>query len=141
MSIPDIFPNASTFAGYPVKHPRQAPPRIRGVSFPLQVTEDGSLKTSEDVDLLRDRIFHCLYTEQRERIMRPAYGIPNYAFETRASFIPIYESIRSALTTQIKDVNSFEVTGQFFPPATLQLQIDWVVAGFPQEPLGFELVL
>lgn len=141
MPVPDIFPNSPTFAGYPVQHPRQAPPRIRGVSFPLQVTEDGSLKTSEDVDLLRDRIFHHLYTEQRERIMRPAFGIPDYAFETRASFIPIYESIRSTLTTQIKGVDSFEVSGQFFPPATLQLQIDWMVSGFPQEPLGFELAL
>lgn len=141
MSIPNIFPNSPIFSGYPVRHPRLTPPRIRGVSFPLQVTDDGSLKTSEDVDLLRDRIFHILYTEQKERIMRPAFGLPDYAFETRASFTPIYESIRSALITQVKGVDSFEVSGSFFPPATLQLRIDWMVSGFPQEPLGFELAL
>jgi hypothetical protein len=141
MDSPNIFPNSDTFSGYPTTHPIANPVRIRGISFPLQVTEDGGLKTSEDLNLVRDRIFHVLYTMQGERIMRPAFGITDSTFEVRGNFTPIYEGIRAALTQQVKNVDSFSVSGEFAPPSTLRIQINWIVKSFPQNPLQFELAL
>lgn len=141
MTIPSNFPNSDAFEGYSVSHPRVAPPRVRGVSFPLQVTGDGKLKTSDDLDLVRDHIFHVLYTENRERVMRPAFGLPDYIFDSLSDFSVVYSAVRSVLKTQVRGVDDFNVTGRFYAPATLQLKIEWEVSGYPQEPLGFKIAL
>jgi hypothetical protein len=74
-----------------------------------------------------------------ERIMRPFFGIQDSTFEVRGNFAPIYEGIRAALTQQVKQADSFSVSGEFETPATLRITIEWVVDTFPQSPLYFEL--
>ena len=140
MTIPNYYPNSEQFAGYGVTHPVLSPANRRGISFPLQVTSDGGLETSEDTNLIRDWIFHLLYTERWERIMRPSFGVPDLTFETRSSFTPVYEAVRQALKQQVERVDEFEVSGEFVAPSTLILQVKWYVSGF-MDSAGFELVI
>lgn len=116
--------------------------RRRGISFPLKITEDGSLKTSTDIDLLRDRIMSVLLTRKFERIMRPNYGIREYTFESRPTIRPVTEGIRLALKKQIPEVDNFEVFAGFqsnVETKTLRVQINWGVSKIPQPPINFYL--
>jgi phage baseplate assembly protein W len=118
-----------------------AKPKRRGIAFPPQVDETtGSLKTSTDIDLIRDHIFSAILTYKTERPMRPRYGVDRHVFESRPTFEPIYEDLRNAIDAATGEhLSHLDVRGEFQPPGTLYIGIDWATNGIPGAPLRFEL--
>jgi hypothetical protein len=115
----------------------------RGISFPLEVGEDGGLKVSEDADLIRDRIFSVLLTRKLERPFWARYGTQEHIFESRPTVRPIVEGIKRSLEAHIPEVSQFEVlvnTDTDKPsPKTFNVRINYTLAGVPQSPVDFDL--
>lgn len=113
---------------------------IRGLSYPLQIV-NGGLKTSTDLDLIRESIYSVIDTIPSERVLQYVYGTPNLIFDAVPSFSVTLEIIRQALQTQIPDVSSFEVTGDIDEEGIGTVQINWTIDDLPQVPIQYQLTI
>lgn len=111
----------------------------RGFSYPFQI-ESGSLKLSEDFDLIKEAIDQVLSTVPTERVMQPNYGTPDYVF-TATPLPVIIERIRISLEVQIPEVSDFEIRGTIGDDGTISLSIGWFVDGIPQPPVLYRLAV
>lgn len=70
----------------------------RGISFPPRIGSDGRLAWSEGEENVRESIRIILLTEQRERLLLPAFGggLSGYLFE------PNIVAIRSLIAERVK---------------------------------------
>ncbi|HEY9835444.1 MAG TPA: GPW/gp25 family protein [Vampirovibrionales bacterium] len=116
----------------------RAYPAKRGFAYPLKA-EDGGLKLSEDLDLIRESIFEVLETRWFERVMRPSYGIPEYVFTAVQNVDVVAEQIRQALETQVRDVDSFRVTGEITDDGVMRLDIDYTISKVSQPSIRYLL--
>ena len=110
----------------------------RGISYRLTVV-NGTLTTSEDIDLIRDHIFSVLETEPGERVMQLRYGTPDFLFQGIQDINVIAQLVRQQLEAEI-DEATFAVTGRINDAGGSALAVNWSVQGIPQAPLNFELV-
>lgn len=110
----------------------------RGLSYPIQI-EDGGLKLSEDLDLIREAIYSVLETRWFERAMRPGYGTPDYIFTAVQNENLIAEQIRQALETQILGVDEWRVEGNAYDNGVLELSINYSISRIPQPPIKYQL--
>jgi hypothetical protein len=114
-------------------------PLIRGFAYPLTL-ENGGLKTSTDLDLIRESIYSVLETRPFERVMRSRYGTADLVFDAYASAGVIAERVRQSLELQIREA-SFEVLGTLLDSGEASLEIRWSVATLPQPAIRYKLFL
>lgn len=114
--------------------------RLRGLSYPLQITEDGSLALSTDYDCIREQIVSILETRPTERVMRQDYGMPDYPFTQTNPYV-IAEYLRIAIETYVPYLTRLEVVpiAQDLERGTLTIKIYYEVDNFAQVPIEFEL--
>ncbi|NJR40954.1 MAG: hypothetical protein HC781_21595 [Leptolyngbyaceae cyanobacterium CSU_1_4] len=110
---------------------------LRSLTYPLTL-ENGSLKLSEDFDVLKERIFQVLETVPYERVMQPTYGTPSFVFNTYPSIWIVVERVRISLTTQIPECE-FEVSGKLGEDGVCSLAISWQARQVPQPPIAYRL--
>lgn len=115
-------------------------PNTRGLTYPLQIV-NGGLKTSTDIDLLREAIYSVLETVPSERVMQYTYGTPQLVFDAISSFNVVLEIIRQALETQIPEVSRFEVLGDIDDEGVGRVTINWAVGELPQVPIQYQLTI
>ena len=115
-------------------------PIKRGLSFPLSA-ENGSLKLSEDADLVPEYIASVLTTRPRERLMQPRLGTPDYVFSSVESAIAIPSRIEVALREQIADPDSFTVssTAASVEDGTIDIEINYTLSAIAQPAVQFRL--
>jgi hypothetical protein len=105
-----------------------------GISFPLQV-ENGNLKVSSGIDVIRDHIISFISTEKLERVMRLNYGIESNLFETESDLDVLSIGLKEALTSEIPQA-TFKITTEFNDLGELLIEIQWSVPGFDDpEPI------
>lgn len=110
---------------------------IRSLSYPLTL-QNGTLKTSTDYDVIRERIFQILETRPLERVMQSRYGTPDFVFNTYPTVAIVVERITIALETQIEGVE-FGVSGTLNEDGTCQITIAWAIDAIPQPPIQYRL--
>jgi hypothetical protein len=110
---------------------------LRSLTYPLAL-ENGSLKLSEDFDVLKERIFQVLETMPYERVMQEQYGTPGFVFNTYPSIWIVVERVRISLTTQIPECE-FEISGFLNEDGVCSLNIQWLARQVPQPAIAYRL--
>lgn len=109
----------------------------RGVSYPLQIV-NGSLRVSEDYDLIREAIASVLETRQLERVLRPDYGTPDFVFSTVSRNGAIAERMQLSLEQQIDDAEC-RVIGRASESGDYYARVEWAAGEIPQPPIEYRL--
>ncbi len=112
-------------------------PQIQGLTYPFIVV-DGGLGVSSDVDLIRQQIFSVLETERYERVMNPAYGLPDFLFDSPSNDSVVPAQISIALSREVPSVD-FQVTGSIDDGGDYRVTVGWAIDDIPQPPLFFAL--
>jgi len=116
-------------------------PRIRYMSFPFRMTENGS-ETSTRVEHIREQIMQVLFTSPGERVFRPEFGFGarQYVFEPNA--IPMWEAVQSGLYGALTEALAGEVDPKTLlvevgapkdHPEQLRVRISYVLAALQKE--------
>lgn len=118
-------------------------PEIRGLTYPLTLDGKGGLKTSSDLDLVKEHIYSVLETLPFERIMRAHYGLNNQVMNAIDSTL-IDLQVKRALEEEVVEVESFDVVNLSTPDdlanGIYNLSIYWTFEGQkPQAPLNIRL--
>lgn len=114
--------------------------QIRGLTYPLEVNSNGSLKLSTDLDLVRQHILSVLETRPYERVLNSSYGLSDLVFETiNPEFIN--SRIGKAILTQVEEVEDLEINGNHDggDEGLYSVTILYSVDGIPQSPINFKL--
>lgn len=112
---------------------------IKGIAYPLQIDPiQGNLVVKEDEALIKDHIFSVLETRPLERVMRPAYGTPEYIFDTVQSMTAIARKVENKLRESIPQAE-FRVTGKLGTEGEGTLTIYWAVNRIGQQPIEINL--
>ncbi|MBD2452242.1 hypothetical protein H6G76_35115 [Nostoc sp. FACHB-152] len=99
----------------------------KGINFPLSVVS-GNLAVTSEGDLFKGHILSWLQTEPRQRVMRPAYGMKDYLFETISDISLITSNIKEGLQDYIPQVN-FEVQGSLSDTGEVEVYVYWSYEG------------
>jgi hypothetical protein len=109
---------------------------IQGIGYPLAV-KNGGLVLHQDVDLVRDGILSILLTQPLERVMRPAYGTPDQAFDAISDFNQILGEYQRRISQQIGYSGvTIVVTGEIADDGLAQIFVTWAVDGIPQPTIS-----
>ncbi len=92
-------------------------PRIRYMSFPFRIGENGAEKSTR-AQHIREQIMQVLFTSPGERVFRPdfGFGARQHVFEPNA--IPLWEAVQSRLHGSLTEALAGEVD-----PKTLQVEV------------------
>lgn len=114
---------------------------IRGLSYPLQVS-NGGLQLVEDDSIIEQQIISVLETRPFERIMRADYGLPDHIFET-AQPTEIDAKIYEAIINQVSGIEDLSVAGNWDngDGGAYTVNVLYTVRGVPQPPLTLSLVV
>lgn len=91
---------------------------LLGLSYPLELDGNGSLKLSSGYDRIGQQIFEVLDTRFGERIYRPFFGTPELLFETISESL-LQENLRSQLLSDIP----------FLEPSNVRVQVYMMESG------------
>lgn len=111
---------------------------IRGILYPLQLTEDGSLRTAEDAELIRGHIYSAIETYKLERIMQPQYGLPNLIFTSVNDLPVILERIRISLKSAVSDCD-FKIVGEIADEGDLKIHLNWALGNITMPPIQYRI--
>jgi phage baseplate assembly protein W len=112
-------------------------PAKRGLAYPLTLS-NGGLWLSEDAELKRDAVISVLQTRPYERVMRPAYGTPDYVFEAPPSAAVVASQIQMALDNQVTGC-TFAVEAEAADSGDFTLSIQYQVNGVEQPLIQYRL--
>ena len=112
-------------------------PTIKGIAYPLKI-KDGGLEVVSDTALLRSHIYSVLTTYKQERILNPAFGLPQMVFTSIPAPSVITERIRSVLKLYVPSV-SFSVVINIQEGGVVNVKVDWAVNQLPQPSIEYLL--
>jgi hypothetical protein len=120
--------------------PEVLSPSIRGLSYPLKVT-NGGLATSTDYSLVSQQIRSVLETRYYERVMRATYGIDDFVLGILDPN-QVNSSIQYSIKQNVTGLTSLTVKGDWLTngeDGLYKVYIEYAVNGVPQPALQFAL--
>ena len=113
----------------------------RGLTYPLEI-ENGGLKISTDLNLIREHILSVIDTRPYERVMRADYGLPDFIFDTIDPTL-INSRISEAILREVGDeISSLEVIGRWESTGEdgiYKVIVNYTVDNLPAPPINFSL--
>lgn len=94
------------------------------VTYPLTIS-NGSLQLSQNEDLILEAILSVLETRPTERIERPEYGTPDFAFESISNALSIVGRVEASLVDQVDGSENLRVLGSVVETGVVELQIKY----------------
>jgi hypothetical protein len=102
---------------------------LRGISYPLQAF-NGSLKLSEDPELVQEHIYSVLETRPGERIMRQEYGCPDFIFDSVQETATIPIRLQIALDEQVAEPEAWKVGGAIAESGDFLITVQYTLNQF-----------
>jgi len=96
---------------------------VTGIIFPLSIA-NGNLAVASEGELFKGHILSWLQTQPKERVMRPAYGMDDYLFDSIPDISAVTSNIKAGLQNYIPEVE-FDVQGLINDAGEVLVYVYW----------------